>query len=261
MFSSNNGITFEHGVKSMIRAHIVLAMALMQAVCGCQPQHAPRTDAGNETVTNQFGMAFRRIPAGVHAAADGQMQELGSFCLQRTEFTYRQLRALESKLKDADAQAASTDESDLDYPVALDSWNEASNLAAALSKIDEKYDYRLPTVAEWTYACAGGADVRGELAAKVVDNLPSDAGPLAPAMTREPNKFGLYDMLGNLGEYCADACDTPELANIELRVVKGMPSESLPRTFSIVDRKCVERTGSEDLLIGARFVLECTGEQ
>src|SRR5262245_37551769 len=96
-----------------------------------------------------------------------------------------------------------------DEPVVNVSWRDAVAFCAWLSKL-EKRRYRLPTEAEWEYACRAGtktrsfwgddAKVRREYAwtAENAEGRPHRVGTL------KPNAWGLYDMLGNAYEYCAD---------------------------------------------------------
>ncbi|MQY02918.1 formylglycine-generating enzyme family protein [Actinomadura macrotermitis] len=68
--------------------------------------------------------------------------------------------------------------------------------------------YRLPTEAEWEHACRAGDDgVRyGELA-EIAWYRGNSGGAVQPVATREPNAWGLHDMIGNVWEWCWDLYD------------------------------------------------------
>lgn len=112
-------------------------------------------------------------------------------------------------------------------PVVDVSWNEAilfCNLLSRHSDLQEYYSvsddgervvrnpaangYRLPTEAEWQYACkAGTTGYRyGELD-EIAWYHENSEGMVREVGKREPNAWGLYDMLGNVWEWCWDQYD------------------------------------------------------
>jgi eukaryotic-like serine/threonine-protein kinase len=91
-----------------------------------------------------------------------------------------------------------------ELPVGNVSWIDANEFCRKLSKMTGK-KYRLPSEAEWEYAARGNTtgpypDELGEIA-WYSDNAEGTAHPVGQ---KRPNAFGLYDMHGNVREWCED---------------------------------------------------------
>ncbi len=96
-----------------------------------------------------------------------------------------------------------------DHPVVFASWNDASEFCGWLSK-KEGTSCRLPTEAEWEYACRAGSTTRyhfGDQEAGLPDYgwWGGNSGGWTHAVGGKPaNAFGLRDMHGNVWEWCSD---------------------------------------------------------
>ncbi len=99
-----------------------------------------------------------------------------------------------------------------DAPVDSVDWNSANEYCQKLTKLDREagvlpddWEYRLPTEAEWEYACrAGSSEPRHGPPQEVAwyhDN--ADERPHAVGQ-KTPNAWGFHDMLGNVWEWCQD---------------------------------------------------------
>ncbi|MDM8569203.1 formylglycine-generating enzyme family protein [Thiotrichales bacterium HSG1] len=75
-----------------------------------------------------------------------------------------------------------------------------------LSKLTNK-TYRLPSEAEWEYACRAGTTSKyyfGDTISKELANYSGNIGETTDVGSYPANSFGLYDMHGNVWEWCAD---------------------------------------------------------
>ncbi len=98
-------------------------------------------------------------------------------------------------------------------PVEMVSWDDCQQFIRKLNDMTGK-QFRLPTEAEWEYAARGGRGSRGFKYAGSGDNLGSVAwydgnagSETHPVGQKQPNELGLYDMSGNVNEWCQDWYD------------------------------------------------------
>jgi formylglycine-generating enzyme required for sulfatase activity len=225
--------------------------------------------------TNSVGMKLRLIPPGEFAMTpDYRVTITRPFRIGAHEVTVAQFRAFvkdrrykttaERSGKGGIMQANGKDEQKPEYtwshpsvnhgddsPVGQLSWQDAAAFCEWLSKKEGK-TYRLPTEAEWEWACRAGSGGRyhfGDDAEKLgeyawfADNAD---GKVHPVGTKKPNAWGLFDTHGNVAEYCLDryaeelpkgtAADPKGPAEGDLRSIRG---------FGYID-------GADGVVTGAR---------
>jgi len=103
------------------------------------------------------------------------------------------------------------------YPAVSVSWDDATEFCKKLTaleqksgKLSAKQTYRLPTEAEWEYACRAGTTTAfscGDAESSLGDyawHYDNSDSKLHEVATKKPNPWGLFDMHGNVDEWCED---------------------------------------------------------
>jgi formylglycine-generating enzyme required for sulfatase activity len=142
---------------------------------------------------------FRQFVEATHYQSESEMPGRGCYVIGNADF------AEVPGVNWRNAHPSATD----DYPVTCITFNDAERFCAWLSD-REKKTYRLPTEAEWTWACRAGTQAvfpSGD-DAQTVDQFEwhrdnSDKKP-HPIGRRKPNAWGLFDINGNAVEWCSD---------------------------------------------------------
>jgi formylglycine-generating enzyme required for sulfatase activity len=132
-------------------------------------------------------------------------------------------------------------------PVETVTWNDAVTYCAALTtqqaalgNVPAGYQYRLPTAAEWEYACRAGTTTEFNTGAALFcndakfdfslhSNSSCNSSSTVPVGSYAPNAWGLYDMHGNVWEWCLDsyapytagAVTDPFVTGGPTRVIRG----------------------------------------
>ena len=94
-------------------------------------------------------------------------------------------------------------------PVEMISWNDCNEFITKLNALTGK-TFRMPTEAEWEYAARGGSKSRGYKysGSDNIDDVAcyedNSGGKTHEVGTKRPNELGIYDMSGNVGEWCSD---------------------------------------------------------
>ncbi|MDY4535955.1 MAG: formylglycine-generating enzyme family protein [Sodaliphilus sp.] len=97
-------------------------------------------------------------------------------------------------------------------PVEQVSWDDCQEFIRKLNALTGQ-NFRLPTEAEWEFACRGGNNSRGYKysGSNYIDNVAwygdNSGDKTHPVATKLPNELGIYDMSGNVWEWCSDWYD------------------------------------------------------
>jgi len=182
----------------------------------------------NKVMTNSIGMKFVYIPAGEFMMGSPPTEKdrtpdegpqhavkiSKGFYMGVTQVTQAQYKAI------MDSRGGRHFRGN-ELPAESISWFKAVAFCNKLSQTEDR-TYRLPTEAEWEYACRSGTTTRfsfgdsdadfplyGNIISVVTDparqvGFEDGYKMMAPVATFKPNGFGLYDMHGNIYEWCSD---------------------------------------------------------
>jgi formylglycine-generating enzyme required for sulfatase activity len=108
------------------------------------------------------------------------------------------------------------------YPVEKVSWNDVQTFIYELNRRENgDYRFRLPTEAEWEYACVSGGKPEkysgGQNEYEVAWFKGNSEATTHPVGRREPNGLGIHDMSGNVWEWCEDIFDENAYGNHQRR--------------------------------------------
>jgi sulfatase modifying factor 1 len=205
-----------------MRLAATLVLALLTSTC--LPAGEPKES------TNSLGMKLVPIPAGEFVMGQGaappktkaewydrdydespahKVKITTPFLMAATEVTNAQYEKFDPKHATFRGKFGSTSADD--EPVTHVSWDDAVKFCEWLSKQEGK-PYRLPTEAEWEYACRAGTTTQFYTGTTLQPDQ-ANFGLTPDGVKRDKavrvgsypaNKFGLFDMIGNVAEWCHD---------------------------------------------------------
>jgi formylglycine-generating enzyme required for sulfatase activity len=240
-------IQYDHFIRSAVlnlTIHQLFTMAIVAVVTGCSETGNPSSVTVDQVPGDLISgvkrqVVMKDIPAGTFIMGSDSLDNpegdempahpvtISAFKMQETEVTQEQYRAVMGDNLYYSLEV-------LDYgsealvqliPVETVTWFDAVRFCNALSSIQRlgavydtatwtadftKNGYRLPTEAEWEYACRAGsataywwgADTNGMGASTW--SITNNSITSHPVASRAANNFGLYDMAGNALEWCND---------------------------------------------------------
>jgi formylglycine-generating enzyme required for sulfatase activity len=218
-------------------AKVVVAMVMGKEEPHAQAARAPTPEA----IANSLEMKFVLIPAGTFmmgsppeepGRANDEKQHWVTisrpFYMQISEVTQGQWKRV---MEEDDSRFKFKDCGD-DCPAEMVSWLEAQEFIKRLNEMEKTDKYRLPTEAEWEYACRAGSatpfytgdcistDQANYKGKDPLKTPPSECPggeyrkSIVEAGSFSPNPLGLYDMHGNVWEWCQDWEDAYPVSHV-----------------------------------------------
>ena len=183
------------------------------------PVATPVEDMELPESTNSIGIKFKLIPAGTFTMGDasGEDDETPHEVTLTKPFKMGVHEVTQAQYE----QVMGVNPSDFkgaDYPVETVTWDDAVEFCRRLSELPAEKAagnvYRLPTEAEWEYACRAGTTTKYSFGDDESDfgeygwYRENSGRTTHPVGSKLPNAWGLYDMHGNVAEWCLDTYAT-----------------------------------------------------
>jgi formylglycine-generating enzyme required for sulfatase activity len=257
---------------------LALSAGLLLSHDPTQAAPVPLAKRWPKAITNSIGMKFVRIPAGKFMMGspksekdrfddEGPQHEveitkafyLGVYTVTQAEY---------QKVMGSNPSYFSRDGSGKDqvkgldtsqFPVEQVSWDDAvafcQKLTALEKEMESKRAYRLPTEVELEYSCRAGTKTAfhcGDSLKSDQANFNNNLGRTCKVGSYKPNAWGLYDMTGNVYQWCSDWYDKdyykvsskkdpqgPKSVSENARVLRGGSWNYDPRRCRAAYRHCV----------------------
>ena len=207
--------------------HILMLLMVASVACSHDP-----------VSRNSIDMDFVLIPAGafdmgsesgepderpIHRVQITQPFYLGTFEVTQAQWDRVMGLSLDAQRKLREANLPLNGVGD-EYPMYFVSHGDAVAFTKRLNTLENTNAYRLPTEAEWEYACRAGVLVDDP---EKLDDMAwygaNASGGSHPVGQKEPNQWGLYDMKGNVWEWCSDWLDRAYYAKGDMVDPTGGP--------------------------------------